>query len=162
MLEVAWQEHDHDDCVATALARAQRLCAGKGVRFTQQRRQVLELVWNSHRPIGAYAILELYRQLHGATAPVTIYRALDFLLAQGLIHRIASHNAFVGCRHPGAPHAGSFLLCSDCGVAQELHAETIDAAIAHDAREQGFCVQSQVVEVSGLCPRCQDGAGPGG
>ncbi|KPF88060.1 Fur family transcriptional regulator [alpha proteobacterium AAP38] len=148
--------HDHGSCVKDALARADALCTERGVRLTSQRARVLELVWSSHKPRGAYAILEDLSADGKRVAPLTVYRALDFLLEQGLIHRIESQNAFVGCPDPGTAHTGQFLVCSCCGNATELTDRGIAAAIADSAAAQGFTVQRQTVEVTGICPDCRD------
>src|SRR3546814_13619005 len=98
---LACTPHDHDHCVSHALAEADSLCARQGVRLTALRKRVLELVWQSHKPLGAYDILaQLTEQDGRRAAPPTVYRALDFLLENGLVHRIASLNAFIGCNHP--------------------------------------------------------------
>jgi len=151
--------HDHGLCVAEAMRDAERICARRGVRLTKLRYRVLELVWSSHAPIGAYGLLErLSRERRGATPP-TVYRALEFLLAQGLVHRINSLNAFVGCADPAAAHAGQFLICRDCGAAAELHDSRVDRAIARGAAEIGFLAEEPTVEVSGICPACRAGEG---
>ncbi|MGE0715937.1 MAG: Fur family transcriptional regulator [Alphaproteobacteria bacterium] len=149
--------HDHHRCVADALARAEALCAERGARLTGLRRQVLELVWESHGPIGAYDLLDRLRTLRGGAAPPTVYRALDFLMEQGLVHRIARLNAFIGCIHPGADHQGQFLICSRCGTAAELDEPEIARAVVRRAEAMGFAVEHQTVEVTGLCPRCRAG-----
>ncbi len=105
-------DHDHGHCVATALDAAASLCQRRRARLTPLRRRVLELVWRSHEPQGAYDILDTLGERGRRAAPPTVYRALDFLLGQGLIHRIESLNAFVGCRDPDTPHAGQFLICT--------------------------------------------------
>ena len=92
--------HDHRRCVADALDKAEALCSDRGARLTKLRCRVLELVWNSHAPIGAYDVLRRLSQEHQSAAPPTVYRALDFLLEQGLIHRIESLNAYIGCPVP--------------------------------------------------------------
>ena len=89
------------------------------------------------------------------TAPPTVYRALEFLLAQGLIHRIESLNAYVGCVHPDGAHGGQFLICTGCGAAAEVHDPRVDAAVARRAEELGFIVRRKTIEVEGLCPPCQ-------
>jgi Fur family zinc uptake transcriptional regulator len=86
-----------------------------------------------------------------------VYRALAFLLAQGLIHRIESLNAYVGCMHPEGAHGGQFLICSDCGAAAEVHDPRVDAAVARRAKELGFAVRRKTIEVEGVCPACQLG-----
>jgi len=148
--------HDHDTCVEDAVARAAALCTRKDLRLTALRRRVLELVWRSHEPVGAYAILDaLRRRRRGrVVAPPTVYRALDFLLRHGLIHRIESQNAYVGCARPGTAHAGQFLICEKCGAAAELSDNRIRRAVARGAEALGFSVERQTVEAVGLCPRC--------
>lgn len=148
--------HDHSQCVSSALADADALCAQQGVRLTALRRRVLELVWHSHKPLGAYDILAVLSETDGRrAAPPTVYRALDFLLENGLVHRIASLNAFVGCSHPEQPHQGQFLICRQCHAAIELDQDDISAAILHSAASVGFSVESQTVEIVGLCASCQ-------
>ena len=153
------QPHDHQRCISTALQAAEQLCGSKGVRFTELRRRVLELVWQSHRPLGAYDILDtLSREDGRRAAPPTVYRALDFLLEQGLVHRIASLNAFVGCSSPAHRHQGQFLICRNCHEATELDQPRIHRAIADSAAELGFTVEAETVEVAGLCARCREAA----
>lgn len=147
--------HDHDHCVATALSAAETVCATAGERLTPIRKRVLELVWGSHRPIGAYAILDRLKDDGRSAAPPTVYRALDFLLERGLIHRIESLNAFVGCAHPGEFHLVQFLICRTCGMTAELDDRRLGDAIGRSAAEQGFAIQSRVVELSGVCHSCQ-------
>jgi Fur family transcriptional regulator, zinc uptake regulator len=149
--------HDHAHCVADALTCADALCAERGARLTILRRRVLELVWSSHRPRGAYAILEDLSQQDGkATAPLTVYRALEFLVEQGLVHRIESLNAYVGCAAPGASHSGQFLVCEGCGDAAEIDDPSIRSAIDDAAAVRGFRVQRPTVEVRGVCKDCQE------
>ncbi len=148
--------HDHESCITDALAAAAALCERRGARLTSVRRRVLELVWRSHEPVGAYAILEILRLDGRSSAPPTVYRALEFLLAHGLVHRIESRNAFVGCVHPGDPHGGQFLICRGCGVAAELSDDAISGVVADRAADLGFEVQQQTIEVAGLCPRCRE------
>ncbi len=147
--------HDHRVCVEAALAEAARICARRGVRLTPLRRRVLELLWDSHAPAGAYDLLRRLATETERSAPPTVYRALDFLLAQGLIHRIESLNAYVGCVHPDGSHGAQFLICGDCGAAAEVHDPWVDAAIARRAEALGFAVGRKTVEVRGRCRPCQ-------
>ena len=150
----AW--HDHRDCVAGALRAAEKLCERRGVRLTALRRRVLELVWSSHAPVGAYEVLKRLSREHDGAAPPTVYRALEFLLQQGLVHRIESRNAFVGCADPAEMHTGQFLICRDCGAAAEMQDSRIATAISRGAAELGFAVERKTVEVQGVCPACQN------
>lgn len=153
------QPHDHRACVSGALESAEHLCERAGVRFTALRKRVLELVWASHKPLGAYDILDtLAREDGRRAAPPTVYRALDFLLEQGLVHRIASLNAFIGCPSPEHSHQGQFLICRDCHVAIELDSVAIRQAIADSADTVGFQIEGETVEITGLCSLCQAAA----
>ncbi|OAN44744.1 Fur family transcriptional regulator [Paramagnetospirillum marisnigri] len=149
-------QHDHGACIRAALDAAEAECRRQGARLTLIRRRVLELVWSSHQPVGAYALLESLAREGWSAAPPTVYRALDFLLRHGLVHRIALLNAFVGCTHPGQPHAGAFLLCKVCGAAAELDDAPVVKAIAEAAAGLGFSVSRQTIEVEGVCPGCRD------
>lgn len=152
----AFHPHDHSHCVHDALATAERLCEQSGARLTPLRRRVLELVWGSHQPLGAYELLDRLTAEGHKPAPPTIYRALEFLLEQKLVHRISSRNAFIGCSHPGAPHAGYFLLCETCGNAEEiLDPSPLGQAVVVAARHADFEVRSQTLELTGRCHRCR-------
>jgi Fur family zinc uptake transcriptional regulator len=152
----AHQPHDHLTCIADALSRAEALCRERGARMTALRRRILELVWASHSPIGAYAILDRLRAEDTRTAqPPTVYRALEFLLEQGLIHRIESLNAFVGCDHPEQRHVTQFLICTECGAAMELADPSILSLVKESAGVSGFAVARLNMEALGRCPACQ-------
>lgn len=153
---LACTPHDHDHCVSHALAEADSLCARQGVRLTALRKRVLELVWQSHKPLGAYDILAVLSEQDGRrAAPPTVYRALDFLLENGLVHRIASLNAFIGCSHPEHPHQGQFLICRSCHTAIELENAAVSDAIAAAAASVDFQAEAQTVEVVGICAPCR-------
>ena len=148
------RRHRHQQCIDDALSAAENLCAGRSRKLTPLRRRVLELIWSRHEPARAYDILG---QLDGegrSGAPPTVYRALEFLLANGLVHRIQSLNAYVGCGEPGTTHAGQFLICQGCNAVGELDDPEIEALITDKAGATGFDVQRQTIEIMGLCPDC--------
>jgi Fur family transcriptional regulator, zinc uptake regulator len=150
--------HDHARCVRTAVDQALALCAARGVRLTDVRRRVLELVWRSHAPIGAYQILDQLAGSRGRVAPPTVYRALEFLAREGLVHRIDSLNAYVGCPSPTSPHEAYFLICRACGDAAEFQDGELAASLARCVQQARFNVEAATVELSGLCGRCARGA----
>ena len=147
--------HDHEACVVAAMSAASSLCDKRRVRLTALRPRGLELIWASHKPIGANAILDILKSEHGSAQPPTVYRALDFLREQGLVHRIESLNAFIGCAEPDHSHSGMFLICDRCGDAVEMAGAGIDTAMRNSAKSRGFQIQSRTIEASGLCPGCQ-------
>lgn len=147
--------HDHAACVREAVEAAEALCRDHGRRLTPLRRRVLELIWNSHRPVGAYDILDRLREERdGPVAPPTIYRSLEFLSEAGLVHRIDSLNAFIGCMHAGATHRAYFLICDSCGTAAELDDDRLGRALGAAADRAGFRTRQETVELRGLCPAC--------
>jgi Fur family zinc uptake transcriptional regulator len=148
------REHDHQVCIAEALTAAEDVCRRRGARLTTLRRLILELVWSHHQPVGAYDLLDALRRDRRRAAPPTVYRALEFLIDNGLIHRIESLNAYVGCGGPSMAHSGQFLICRDCQSVAELDDPAIETAIGARATALGFQVLDQTVEVLGLCPEC--------
>ena len=146
-------DHRHSRCLSDALAKAESSCARRGLRLTPLRRRVLELVWSSHEPVKAYDILETLGAGARRAAPPTVYRALDFLKAQGLVHRIESLNAYVGCGEPGHGHT-QFLICMHCGAVAELDDRDIGGLIASKAARLGFRADHQTIEIQGLCRTC--------
>lgn len=145
---------------ATRLDEAAAACARDGVRLTDLRREVLGLVLTSESPATAYQLLDRLRERRGGTAtPPTIYRALDFLLANGLVHRIERLNAFVACvEEDGHAHQAQFLICERCGTVTELEDDGIGAALERVAGRHGFQVRRRTIELEGLCAAC---AAPG-
>ena len=152
----AYHPHDHQGCINTALQQAATLCAEQGVRLTPIRKRVLELVWQSHKPMGAYDLLPELAADGFNSAPPTVYRALDFLLDLGLVHRLASLNAFIGCSHPGHEHQSCFLICKNCGKAHEMDVDPWFSALTDAAKAQGFTAEQQITEVVGICTLCAE------
>ncbi len=146
------KSHDHGRCIDDALDAAAEICARRGARLTPLRRRVLELVWAGHRSVKAYDLLAL---LGAGAMPPTIYRALDFLVAQGLVHRLESLNAYVGCPRPRADHEGQFLICEGCGVVDEIDAPELVREVSQRAGAAGFAPRRQTLEVHGLCLQCR-------
>ncbi len=149
------RRHAHEACVQRALAEAEAVCGQRGARLTPIRRAVLALVWESHRAIKAYDILDALAARGRRAKPATVYRALEFLLEHGLVHRIDSLNAFVGCLAPTRDHRAQFLICEDCGEVSEMAAPAINRAVARKAGAAGFAVRHQIIELHGRCPECR-------
>jgi Fur family zinc uptake transcriptional regulator len=153
--------HDHQHCIDDALDRAATLCGRRGARLTDVRRRVLELVWRGHAPVGAYALLEALQRDGRSAAPPTVYRALEFLMEHGLVHRIESLNAFVGCPRPDRDHVSQFLICTDCQNVAEIDDPAIGGAVSSGAAAAGFVVNRLTIEMQGLCPSCARSAHAG-
>ncbi len=146
--------HNHSHCTAELLSRAERTCERRGSRLTGQRRDVLNCVAQSHSAVGAYDIIERMAAHGPRPAPITVYRALDFLEAHGLVHKIESRNAFVACTHAHDGQPAAMLICETCGLVAELDAPSVFATLGKAASAQGFTPRRMMVEVSGACNAC--------
>lgn len=156
---------DFPPALAARLDRVASWCIGHGHKLTETRRQVLGLILSSDRPSGAYELLARLRPTHPNAAPPTVYRALDFLLEQGLIHRLERLSAFVGCSHATecdsgcdhgewGVHRAQFLICRVCGRAWELEQEAVVPALMRAAARAGFRAEMATVEIEGVCAEC--------
>ena len=156
---IAFERHDHAACVEEALAAAEVRCADEGLRLTPVRRRVLEILLKEHRAVGAYAILDLLREAGFGSQPPVAYRALDFLIEQGFVHKIRRLNAFVACVQPGPSHSPAFLICRLCDAVAEARLAPVESALGAAARAAGFHLEGTVVEAQGVCPACLGKAG---
>ena len=153
-------DHDHGRCTADAMAHAEALCAARGQRLTPIRRQVLETLAESHKTLGAYEIMERMAGQGPRPAPITVYRALDFLLENGLAHRIESRNAFLACisdHHAAGAATTVFLICDRCGAVGEASSAAVAETLQTAARAAGFTPKARVIEVTGVCAHCREG-----
>ena len=153
--DLAFAAHDHAHCAHDALVRAEALTAATGARLTPVRRRVLEILLEEHKALGAYDVLARLAQDGFGNQPPVAYRALEFLVDQGLAHRIQRLNAFTACTHMGEDHAPAFLICRSCHTVAEAAATPARAALEVEAAKAGFQVERTTIEALGLCPSCQ-------
>lgn len=142
----------HTTCIEQAVRHAEHVCQKAGARLTETRRQILEMLWASHQPRKAYDLLSELSKTDTAAKPPTIYRALDFLQAHGLVHKVESLDAYIGCN---GNHAHQYLICQDCGTVDDIHDSALTKNVSEKAREKGFRVNSAIIEITGQCERCQ-------
>jgi Fur family transcriptional regulator, zinc uptake regulator len=137
------------------LEKAEEICHRHGAQLTELRRLVLSLILEAEGPMTAYQLLDRLKDIRKGAVPPTIYRALDFLMEQGLVHKVQRLNAFIPCidvdhRH----HAAQFLICKKCGTVTEIEDPSISKALEQAAERQGFRQDNAVVELAGLCAAC--------
>jgi Fur family zinc uptake transcriptional regulator len=147
--------HDHDRCSTDALVHAEAICAQRGTRLTPIRRNVLQALLASHQPLGAYDLIERLGRRGGKPAPITIYRALEFLRDNGLAHRIESKNAFIACAHNHGDDPAVFLICEKCGAVGEAAGAAVASTIRNASRAAGFTPKTPVIEITGVCGHCK-------
>lgn len=156
--------HIHQDRIEgvdSALHQAQQICERSGARLTRLRKQILTLILRSHQPLGAYQLMDLLRE-HShreQVAPPTVYRSLDFLLQQGLIHKVHSLNAYLGCNRPNRCQIAALFICSHCHHTEEAANNAMEQAINLSAAQHRFAVTQPIIEVQGLCSSCKKNAG---
>lgn len=154
--------HAHGN-VEQRLADAKAHCLARGARFTPLREEVYSLILSAAKPMGAYDLisaLQASRQMDGSDkrtniAPPTVYRSLEFLLSEGLIHQLTSINAYVPCCHPRAHHTAAFLICEQCQRVQECSSLPVQEMMSFAEEDIGFTVARSVIELSGRCQACQ-------
>ena len=161
MTALAFAEHDHRHCRETLLDELGRAARARGLRLTPARVRVLEILSEAHRAMGAYEILErLAAEGLGAQPPVA-YRALDFLIAAGFVHKVERLNAYIACGHPedgdgvGHPHGTCFLICGQCRKVAEIEDGALEIAVAQAAAAHGFAIRRTMLEIEGICPACR-------
>ncbi len=157
--------HHHDDAlhevhdahsIEESLTQAEQICLQSGARLTPLRREVLSLILSANAPVGAYDLLaNMKRDQQRPAAPPTVYRTLDFLLEKGLIHRLASINAYIPCCHPRAGHQAAFLICQNCHQVKETSASGLMGQLDQVALSDAFMAKHTMIEISGLCQQCQ-------
>ncbi|MGM8898691.1 MULTISPECIES: transcriptional repressor [unclassified Psychrobacter] len=167
-------EHLHDvqhfssRDVTERLETAKAQCRLRGVRFTPLRQQIYALILQANKPIGAYDLITELQQMRTTAsannekeqvrknvAPPTVYRSLEFLLGEGLIHQLTSINAYVPCCHPRDEHTAAFLICEACQRVQECSSLPVQEMMSFAEQDAGFMVSRSVIEISGRCQSCQ-------
>ena len=155
---LGFAQHNHGACMSEALAAAEARCAAGGLRFTPVRRKVLEILLQDHRALGAYSILDRLREEGFGSQPPVAYRALDFLVANGLAHKIELLNAFIACVHTHHSHTPAFMICRLCDAVAEALSTTARGVLHDAAHATGFHIERTVIEAEGICPGCTEKA----
>ena len=148
------ENHRHKQCIKNALEKADRLCSESSLRLTPIRRKVLELIWQSHKPIKAYDLLAQLSSGEHIEKPPTVYRALDFLLENHLIHKIESSNAYIGCEVDHDVLDSKFFVCDKCDEVKEVCEPKLEKSLLEASKKQGFIPDQTTIEIHGTCARC--------
>ena len=149
-----YKDHSHSKCISTALKRADSLCSKRNIRFTPIRKKVLSLILEQHMPIKAYDILAKLSDADHIEKPPTVYRALEFLLDNQLIHKIDSSNSYIACEFDHKQHESQFLVCDNCNEVMELQEPLLSSALTETSESKGFITRQSHVEIHGVCADC--------
>lgn len=145
--------------VSVQLDTARALCESRGKRLTPIRRKVLELLLEQARSVKAYELLELIRDSKQGAAPPTVYRALDFLVEEGLVHRLDAINAWTACHDAGGDPHDLLVVCTGCGAVAELTDPDLTRRLAGKVAQAGFRLSGHETELRGLCGACSPADG---
>jgi Fur family zinc uptake transcriptional regulator len=156
----AFAHHDHGACATSALDSARRTCIERDLKLTPVREKVLNILLESHAAIGAYDILERLALEGFRSQPPIAYRALDFLVEHGFVHKIERLNAFIACTHSDEGHSPAFMICKQCHQVAEAMSVPISSTLGKAAKTIGFSIDKTVLEAEGMCPRCQQNETP--
>lgn len=154
---IGFEKHDHTACIDDMIAVAETYCTANKLQFTPTRRRVLELLLEGHKALGAYDVLERLAQEGRGSQPPVAYRALDFLVKHGFVHKIEHLNAYIACAYPHEKHSPAFMICRLCGSVAEAPSTPAKGLLGQAAQEAGFCIERTVIEAEGLCPKCVSG-----
>ena len=149
--------HNHGACLTNALQAAESICAQQNIRLTPARKRILELICASHKAIGAYDLLDQLKIEDAKAQAVTIYRALDFLIDAGLVHKVESANAYIGCLNAEHDHHSAILICDECDNAFEIDADNIYQTLLDMSQEKQFQTRHITLELHGVCDACTHG-----
>ena len=150
-----FEQHDHSACVADMMSAAESYTGAHKLQFTPIRRRVLEMLLQDHKALGAYAVLERLKAEGKAAQPPVAYRALDFLVKHGFVHKIERLNAYIACAHPFESHTPAFMICRQCHAVAEASTTLTKGRLNEAAATAGFQIERTVLEAEGLCPKCQ-------
>ena len=151
----------HANPVEAQLNVAEAICAERRRRLTPIRRKVLELLLRHGRSVKAYELLDAMRAVHPGAAPPTVYRALDFLMEEGLIHRLDAVNAWIACHDAGGVPHDLLVVCTQCGAVAEISDPAMNRQLAERVAQTGFALTAHETEIRALCPQCQQQANGG-
>ncbi len=143
--------------VADSISLAEARCKAAGERLTPARREAYLAMLEQNKPLSAYELIAvLEKKKNKKIAPLTVYRHLDFLIRVGLVHRLESTHSYVACVHPDHAHESHYLLCSECGSADEVESTALGNLLDEIADRRGFRPENAIVEIKGVCGDCAD------
>ena len=145
--------HAHD--ATTIVGRAERFSRERGAAFTPMRRRVLETLVAAQGPVTAYDLADRL-STERRIAPVQVYRALEFLIEAGVVHRLATRSAFLACAHEHVRGETTvFLVCGQCGTVAEVASPAVGRSLKGAAAASDFEAHHPVVEIEGRCATCR-------
>ena len=148
-----FKAHNHNNCISTSLSELEKYCQKSDQKLSKVRRKVLEILLESHKALGAYEILDKLKSNGFASQPPVAYRAINFLLKVGFVHKIEKFNSYIACTNPGKSHKPAFLICRKCNLVSETIQKPSNE-ISLEAKNNNFCIENSIIEIIGVCQNC--------
>jgi Fur family zinc uptake transcriptional regulator len=149
-------QHDHHHSNGANLtAAAQSVLENAGEQWTDMRAAIFDAIAQQDKPTSAYDIADQVSRARGKrVAPNSVYRILDLFVANNIVRRVESANAFIANSHPGCLHDCIFLICDTCGQTTHIDNDAIAGDVRAAASASGFAPARPVIEVRGKCADC--------
>ena len=146
--------------IKSVINKAENTCRQSGSRLTPKRQQILEELLRAGKPLSAYNLADMYKERFGESMPpMSVYRILDFLVQEKLVHKLASTNQYLACSHITCDHEHEipqFLICDECNSVTEIGIKkTIIQALKDSVDSTDFQMSSPQLELHGLCKQCK-------
>ena len=125
------------------------------IKLTPIRQSVFDILQKESSPIGAYDILDMLKKSKDNAVPMTVYRALDFLIENNLIHKVENLNAYMVCGHPSHNHICQLIICENCGKTIESCDSELGKLVTSKAEAAGFKISRATLEIAAVCSPCQ-------
>ena len=144
-----------------AIKNAENSCKARGVKLTNKRKQVLSALLQSNKARSAYELVDYCKDNFGeALPPMSVYRILDFLQDEYLVHKLKLANKYIACSHITCDHdhgVMQFLICNNCQFVKEItiNKSTINT-LQSDVENAGFHLASPQLEINCICHSCKN------
>ena len=150
------KNHDHRKCSKKVIQNAEETCLKFSLNFTPIRKKVLEIISSNHKPSRAYDLLEKLRDDGFCDKPPTIYRALDFLIENKIVHKLNTINAYVACFDEESEEISCFLICEMCQEIEEFHNKNLNKVLTNIGKKRGIEIKNLNLEIGFKCQECKN------
>ncbi len=150
------KNHNHKECSKRVIKNAKEVCHEGSLNLTPIRKKVLEIIASNHKPSRAYDILSKLKDGGFSDKPPTVYRALDFLIENKMVHKLSTINAYVACFNDEAEEVSCFLICEKCQDIEEFQDEAVIKAMTNIGKNKRINIKNVNLEISFRCDQCEE------
>lgn len=141
------------------ISQAEEHCRSRGSRLTEKRKHILSALVKSGKALSAYELIDYCKDAYSENIPaMSVYRILDFLQGEHLVHKLKLTNKYVACSHITCDHpheVPQFLICDQCNQVKEISiGRSLINKIKEDVEDAQYQLLSTQIELSCLCQSC--------